>query len=98
MKSYVTVLAGALLSAAWSHAQAQQYPQRPVNLIVPFPPGGATDAFARIVADRMTKVLNQQVVVINRDGAAGIVGTVVFAIGLLLSFFLPEPPREESHS
>ena len=75
MKSYVTVLAGALLSAAWSHAQAQQYPQRPVNLIVPFPPGGATDAFARIVADRMTKVLNQQVVVINRDGAAGIVGT-----------------------
>ena len=54
---------------------AQTYPQRPVTLVVPFPPGAATDAFARVVADRMTKVLGQQVVVVNRDGAAGIIGT-----------------------
>jgi len=75
MKRSAGVLASALFAVVVGHAQAQQYPQRPVNLVVPFPPGGATDAFARIVAERMTKVLGQQIVVINRDGASGIVGT-----------------------
>lgn len=54
---------------------AQQYPRRPVSLVVPFPPGAATDAFARVVARRMTDVLGQQIVVINRDGASGVIGT-----------------------
>ncbi len=75
MKRCFGVLASALFAVAVGHAQAQQYPQRPVNLVVPFPPGGATDAFARIVAERMIKVLGQQIVVINRDGASGIIGT-----------------------
>src|SRR5688500_4152797 len=57
------------------HADAQQYPRRPVTLVVPFPPGAATDAFARVVARRMSDVLGQQIVVINRDGASGIIGT-----------------------
>ncbi|HYC44403.1 MAG TPA: tripartite tricarboxylate transporter substrate binding protein [Burkholderiales bacterium] len=74
-KDRVGIFAGALLALAAGHAQAQQYPQRPVSLVVPFPPGAATDAFARIVAERMTKVLGQQIVVINRDGAAGLIGT-----------------------
>ena len=56
-------------------AEAQQYPRRPLSLVVPFPPGAATDAFARVVARRMSDVLGQQIVVINRDGAAGIIGT-----------------------
>ncbi len=63
------------LLIAIGHAHAQQYPTRPVSLVVPFPPGAATDAFARVVADRMSKSLNQQIVVINRDGGAGIIGT-----------------------
>src|SRR5687768_11921810 len=75
MKCSVAVLAGVALAVAACHAQAQQYPQRAVSLVVPFPPGAATDAFARVVADRMTKVLGQQMVVINRDGASGIIGT-----------------------
>jgi tripartite-type tricarboxylate transporter receptor subunit TctC len=56
-------------------ADSQQYPRRPVSLIVPFPPGAATDAFARVVARKMVDVLGQQIVVINRDGASGIIGT-----------------------
>jgi tripartite-type tricarboxylate transporter receptor subunit TctC len=56
-------------------AAAQQYPQRPISLIVPFPPGAATDTFARVVARRMVDVLGQQIIVVNRDGAAGIIGT-----------------------
>jgi tripartite-type tricarboxylate transporter receptor subunit TctC len=56
-------------------ADAQQYPRRPVSLVVPFPPGAATDAFARVIARRMSDVLGQQMVVINRDGAAGVIGT-----------------------
>jgi len=64
-----------LAFAGVNHAEAQQYPRRPVNLIVPFPPGAATDAFARVIARRMTDVLGQQMVVINRDGAAGVIGT-----------------------
>jgi len=74
MRRNAGVLASVLFAVAFGHAQAQKYPQRPVSLVVPFPPGGATDAFARIVAERMTKVLGQQIVVINRDGASGIVG------------------------
>ena len=54
---------------------AQSYPSRPVNLIVPFPPGAATDAFARVISRRMGEVLGQQIVVLNRDGAAGMIGT-----------------------
>jgi tripartite-type tricarboxylate transporter receptor subunit TctC len=62
-------------AAASGPAHAQSYPQRAVSLVVPFPPGAATDAFARVTADRMSKGLGQQMVVINRDGAAGIIGT-----------------------
>ncbi len=66
MRRNAGVLASVLFAVAFGHAQAQKYPQRPVSLVVPFPPGGATDAFARIVAERMTKVLGQQVFVVNR--------------------------------
>ncbi len=67
--------AAALALAFAHHAQSQSYPRRPVSLVVPFPPGAATDAFARVVAHRMTDLLGQQMVVINRDGAAGVIGT-----------------------
>lgn len=75
MKRSVGILAGVALALAAGQSQAQQYPQRPITLVVPFPPGAATDAFGRIVADRMGKVLGQQMVVVNRDGASGTIGT-----------------------
>jgi len=56
-------------------ASAQVYPSRPVTLIVPFPAGGGVDAMARITAERLTAAFGQQVVIDNRGGAAGVIGT-----------------------
>ena len=51
------------------------YPNRPITLVVPFPPGGSTSIVGRIVADKMSELLGQQIVVENRGGAGGTVGT-----------------------
>jgi len=58
-----------------SVAQAQDYPARTVTLVVPYPPGGGVDAMARVVAERMSAALGQQVVVDNRGGGGGLIGT-----------------------
>jgi tripartite-type tricarboxylate transporter receptor subunit TctC len=55
-------------------AQAQNYPTRPITLVVPFPPGGSTDAAARIMAERMRAPLGQPVVIENIGGAGGSIG------------------------
>lgn len=61
--------------AAWMPpALAQDYPQRPVRLIVPYPPGGPTDFVGRTVAEKLSTALGQQVVVDNRAGAAAMIG------------------------
>src|SRR4051812_8837857 len=54
---------------------AQDYPARTVTLVVPYPPGGGVDAMARIVADKLSAALGQQVIVDNRGGGSGLVGT-----------------------
>jgi tripartite-type tricarboxylate transporter receptor subunit TctC len=61
----------ALSTSALAHAA---YPDRPINLVVPFPPGGGTDATARLIADAISPLLGQNVVVVNRAGAAGSIG------------------------
>ncbi len=62
--------AGSALHAA-TPAQAQAYPNRPIRLIVPFPPGGPTDGMARIISERLGAVLGQTIVIENRGGGAG---------------------------
>ncbi len=53
----------------------QAYPARPVNLIVPFPAGGSSDLIARVVSERAGRALGQQIVIENRPGAGGNIGT-----------------------
>jgi len=71
--SAVSVVGVAMLVPAL--AVAQQYPNRPVRLIVPYSAGGATDIVARIVAQKLPEFLGQQVVIDNRPGAGGLIGT-----------------------
>jgi tripartite-type tricarboxylate transporter receptor subunit TctC len=59
-------------------AAAQDYPTRTVTIVVPYPPGGGVDALARIVADKLTGALGHQVIVDNRPGGSGLVGTRAF--------------------
>lgn len=65
----------ALAAMAGAPALAQQYPDKPIKMIVAWPPGGGTDAVARIVARHLSDRLKQQVVIENRSGASGQVGT-----------------------
>jgi len=62
-------------------ANAQQYPVKPVRMLIPWPPGGANDVVGRIVAQRLTEQLGQQVIVENRGGASGTIGADLVAKG-----------------
>lgn len=65
-----------LLSSLWlSFAHAQDFPAKPLRLVTPFPPGGSADVIARLAAQRLSENLAQPVVVDNRGGAGGLVGT-----------------------
>ena len=72
-----SIIAAALLGAAvtCAPASAQDYPTKPITLVVPFPAGGGNDALARLVAEKMSRALGQQVVVENRGGAGGTIAT-----------------------
>jgi tripartite-type tricarboxylate transporter receptor subunit TctC len=73
------LLLAAALSAFAFGAGAQSYPNRPVRLVVPFPPGGAVDTIARVVSPALSERLGQQIVIDNRGGANAIIGTDLVA-------------------
>src|SRR6266513_4067220 len=70
-KAIVLALGLFAMIPAW----AQDWPAKPVHFIVPYPPGGGTDVIARIVQNRLSEALGQTIVIENRGGAGGAVGT-----------------------
>src|SRR5687767_1058959 len=79
----LTVTCYVAVQAAWAQTGAPgapaAYPSRPVRLISPYPPGGGTDAVARVIAQALSDQLGQQVVVDTRGGASGMIGTELAA-------------------
>ena len=75
MKKSAAVLLALCAFASSAPALAQQYPAKPIRLIVPFPPGGPTDTHGRWAAQQINAAFGQPVVVENRGGAGGIIGT-----------------------
>jgi tripartite-type tricarboxylate transporter receptor subunit TctC len=75
-KSLLTFIASLTVASA---AHAQGYPNKPIKMIIPFPPGGASDMVGRIVADGLAKELGQPVIVDNRTGGGGGIGTIALA-------------------
>jgi tripartite-type tricarboxylate transporter receptor subunit TctC len=74
MRRFITFLAAIVVLTLSAAAAAQSWPQKPVRLINPFPPGGGTDTFARPLAARLSQALGQQFIVENLGGAGGTVG------------------------
>ena len=77
VRSMLMAAAGLMLALAGPAFAQSDYPNRPVRLIIPFPPGGSNDVVGRMIGDQLSKQLGKQVVVDNRAGAGGVVGTEI---------------------
>jgi tripartite-type tricarboxylate transporter receptor subunit TctC len=75
LRSLLLTAAGMLVALTTMAAAQADYPTRPVRLIIPFPPGGSNDVVGRVIAQHLGDVLGKQVIVDNRGGAGGVVGT-----------------------
>ncbi len=73
------LVAWSFMTACVFAADAPAYPAKPIRFVVPYPPGGGTDTIARLFSPRMTQILGQPVIIDNRGGANGIIGTDVAA-------------------
>jgi tripartite-type tricarboxylate transporter receptor subunit TctC len=71
----ILTLSVLLAAPAWREAVAEQYPSRVVSLVIAFPAGGGVDAVGRLIAQKLTDALGQQVIVVNRPGAGSVIGT-----------------------
>jgi tripartite-type tricarboxylate transporter receptor subunit TctC len=76
---FVLVVASSPLRFAQAQSQFEAYPTKPIRMIVPFPPGGSVDVVARVVAPKLSESLGQQVIIENRSGASGNIGTELAA-------------------
>src|SRR4051812_35379532 len=98
-RNWLTTLGALAALFATREALAQDYPAKPVRVIVPYPPGGATDVLARLLSPRIEQGLKQSFVIDNRGGGASQLGTQAIAtappdgytIGLIDSAFTINP-------
>lgn len=95
MKNYLTILLAGFITLAGFSAQAQDYPNRPVRLVVPYAAGGAPDVFARLIGQRLAESMGQQFIVENRPGAGGISAseTVAKAMSDGYTLLVPDVPQ-----
>ena len=79
LRAAAALSAAVLVSTAWAAEAGTDYPTRPIRLLVPFPPGGGTDLVSRTIQPALSARLGQQIVIDNRGGAQGILGTHIAA-------------------
>src|SRR3970040_866154 len=79
MHKMISLLAALAFAALSCSALAQPFPSKPVRIIVAFPPGGGVDIVARVMGPKLTEIWGQPIVVENRPGASGVIGTEVAA-------------------
>jgi tripartite-type tricarboxylate transporter receptor subunit TctC len=76
MNGFVRILLAAAAATLATPVAAQTYPSRPVQMVIPFPPGGNTDLMGRALQDEMRKALGQPIIILNKGGAAGTLGII----------------------
>jgi tripartite-type tricarboxylate transporter receptor subunit TctC len=79
VKAWGALIAGLSLALAAAPVEAEDFPARQIRLIVPFPPGGPSDIIARVIGQRMSEIAGQPVIIDNRGGQGGVLGTDVLA-------------------
>ncbi len=95
LNQYLLLATTALLAPLAAHAQKPNYPERPIRMIVPYPPGGGGDVIARAISPQLSQALGRQVTVDNRPGGAAMIGTEIVvkspADGYTLLMTTPAP-------
>ncbi len=81
-KFWMAVAAAAAIGIAGAAAAAEQYPNKPIRMVVPFPPGAASDFLARSIGQMLSKGYGQQIIIDNRPGAGGLMGSAIVATGI----------------